>query len=195
MLWFLCSLYWQHTFLCACNRPNSWWCLTTWRLDCSGLYPDSLMCPSCPQSPCFASCLIVASACWLCSSTCRQSYLLKPTTKGVCVQSLLPFSELLKVASQFGSKTLVVVSHLQGGSMGSLRVGAEHRSSPASNGPAVDAGWWSEWRRAAAAWTDPVHAAAACSSSQPAAGQLPSAARDHTAPHSKWLTLKSFGTV
>lgn len=108
MLWFLCSLFWQRTFLCACNRPNSWWCLTTWRLDCSGLYPDSLMCPSCPQSPCFAFCLIAASACWLCSSTYRQSYLLKPTTKGVCVLSLLPFSDPLKVASQFGSKTLGV---------------------------------------------------------------------------------------
>lgn len=89
------------------------------------------------------------------------------------------------------------LSHSQGGNMGSLRVGAEHRSSPASNGPAVDAGWWSERRRAAAARTDPVHAAAACSASQPAAGQLPPAARDHTAPHGKRLThwLKSFGTV
>lgn len=115
----------------------------------------------------------------------------------VCVSyRCYPSVTLWKWPSDLALKTCHL-SHSQGGNMGSLRVGAEHRSSPASNGPAVDAGWWSERRRAAAARTDPVHAAAARSASQPAAGQLPPAARDHTAPHGRRLThwFKSFGIV
>lgn len=75
------------------------------------------------------------------------------------------------------------LKHLQGGNLGSLCVSIEHHSTPSSNGSAVDAGWRSEWGRAASAWTDPVNAAAACAASQPAAGQLHSATRDHTTLH------------
>lgn len=67
--------------------------------------------------------------------------------------------------------------------MGRLCVGAELCSPPAPNGSAADAGGRSERGRAAPARPDPVHAAAACADSQPAAGQLHSAAGDHTTPH------------
>lgn len=84
------------------------------------------------------------------------------------------------------------VSHLQGGNLGSLCVSIEHRSTPASNGSAVDAGWRSEWGRSAPARTDSVNAAAACTASQPAAGQLHSTARDHTTHHGKYSSDMDF---
>lgn len=68
----------------VCVRPSWGWCLTVWRPGCSELYPDYWTCPSCPLSPCCASCLCAASACWLCSSPWSRSYLPKPTTKGAC---------------------------------------------------------------------------------------------------------------
>lgn len=69
--------------------------------------------------------------------------------------------------------------------MGRLCVSAEHRSSPAANGPAVDACWRCERGRTAPARTDPDDAAAACAAPQPAAGQRHSAPRDHSKPHGK----------
>lgn len=69
--------------------------------------------------------------------------------------------------------------------MGSLRVSAEHRPSPAADGSAVVARWRSERGGAATARTDPVNAAAAHATAQPAAGQCRSAAGDYTAPHGK----------
>lgn len=69
--------------------------------------------------------------------------------------------------------------------MGRLCVSAEHRSSPAANGPAVDACWRRERGRTAPARTDPDDAAAACAAPQSAAGQRRSAPRDHSKPHGK----------
>lgn len=73
-----------------------------------------------------------------------------------------------------------------------LCVCIEHCSSPAADGAAVDACGRSERGGAAAARTDPVHAAAAHPDPQPAAGKRRSAARDHTAAHGKH---SSHGTI
>lgn len=99
-----------------------------------------------------------------------------------CLEIISPWSEILPFAWQF---TKLDLKHLQGGNLGSLCVGIEHHSTSSSNGSAVDAGWRSEWGRVASARTDPVNAAAACTASQPAAGQFHSATRDHTTPHGK----------
>lgn len=106
-----------------------------------------------------------------------------------CLEIIPPWYEILPftgaVCCLLDNLPQLDLKHLQGGNLGSLCVSIEHHSTSSSNGSAVDAGWRSEWGRVASARTDPVNAAAACTASQPAAGQFHSATRDHTTPHGK----------